>query len=53
MYLCNYGFMYILDDKVSRVHKKGFYVTITHTVRYFLRFYGTGNIVVYEKLCYM
>ena len=49
-----YGsFTYTLDDRVSRVHKKGFYVTITHTVRYILRFYGTGIMVMYKKWYYM
>ena len=41
---CNVIRTYIVDDKASRVHKKGFYVSITRTVRYFLLFCGTKNL---------
>ena len=53
MYLLYGIFTYTLDYKVSCVHKKGFYGTIISTVRYFLHFYGTGNIVKYKKWCCM
>ena len=43
--------MLTLDEKKKkiRIRKKDVYVTVMRTVWYFLRFYSTGNIVVYEK----
>ena len=49
---CNVIRTYIVGDEASRVHKKGFYVCITRTVRYFLLFVvlkicGVRKMVLY------
>ena len=53
---CTYCMVFLLILQITKFLvyiRRDFYSTIIRTVRYFLSFFGTGNIVKYKKWCCM